>query len=133
MREPNAHCNEVTQAVVDAAVQVHRHLGPGHKEALYVEALERELRSRGHLVECERTFSVKYRGQALYSVGRVDMIVDDLVVVEAKVAKALLPLHRAQAISYLRLSGKEVALVLNFNVPLMKEGIMRVVLTRERP
>lgn len=129
MPEPSPETDRVARAVLDAAFLVHRALGPGHKEAMYVEALERELRARGHVVECERTFRVLYRGRPLDTLGRVDMIIDDRVVVEAKAAKAVHPFHKAQALSYLRISGKEVALLINFNTALLKDGITRLAMT----
>jgi GxxExxY protein len=122
------HINRITQAVIGAAIEVHRQLGPGLLESAYVECLSRELTLRGINYERERALPVEYKGVRLECGYRVDLLVERSVVVEVKSIEALAPVHEAQLITYLRLGGWEVGLLINFNVSVLKSGIRRRVL-----
>jgi GxxExxY protein len=118
--------NETSGAVVDAAMKVHSALGPGLLEGAYEACLAYELRKRGLGVVTQHPLPVHYDG-VLIDVGyRVDLLVDGAVIVELKAIAKLLPVHHAQLLSYLKLSGHKVGLLLNFNVQHLKEGIHRL-------
>ena len=124
--------NEVSGAVVDAAMKVHSALGPGLLESAYEMCLVRELRKRGLRVESQVPIAVRYDGETLDVGYRADLLVDGVVLVELKSAEVILPIHKAQLLSYLRLSGKEVGLLINFNVEHLKNGIKRVINSRPK-
>jgi GxxExxY protein len=113
--------------VVDAAMKVHSALGPGLLESAYEACLAYELRTRGRRVLIQHPVPVEYRGISLEVGYRVDLLVDDVVVVELKAASKLLPIHEAQLLSYLKLSHRRVGLLINFHVPRLKDGIRRIV------
>ncbi len=119
--------NSLTRDIIAAAMKVHVTLGPGLLESAYEACLAVELRRRGHHVEAQLPLPVCYEGLNLELGYRIDMIVDDTVLLELKACEAVLPVHRAQLTSYLRLSGKKVGLLINFHVVLLKQGITRVV------
>lgn len=120
--------NEITGVVVDAAIEVHRLLGgPGLLESVYQEALACELQLRGLRVETQKPVPVVYKGHRLASDLRLDLLVEGKVVVECKATTEHHPVFDAQGLTYLRLSGLKVGLVINFGVPLVKDGIHRVV------
>jgi|OpeIllAssembly_1097287.scaffolds.fasta_scaffold487669_1 GxxExxY protein len=114
-------------AVVDAAIDVHRTLGPGLLESVYESCLEYELLSRGFAVRRQTPMSVAYRGFRLEGGFRLDLVVDSCLVVEIKAVEMLNELHRAQLITYLRLGRFRLGLLLNFNVSRMTNGIRRVI------
>ena len=118
---------DVARDVVDAAFSVHRELGPGLLESVYETCLARELHLRG--VVCGRQVRVplRYRGVELNEYLRLDLVVSDLVVVEVKAVESVLGVHAAQLLSYLKLSGFRLGLLINFNVPVIKDGIRRIV------
>jgi GxxExxY protein len=120
--------NEVTQAVIGAAIEVHRTLGPGLLESAYEECLCRELSLKKVEFERQRQLPVEYKGIRLDCGYRLDLLVADQVVVEIKAVESLLPIHKAQLLTYLKLGGWQVGLLMNFNVPVLKQGIKRVVL-----
>ena len=124
----NHEGTEVTEKIIGAAIEVHRHLGPGLLESVYEAALAHELRLRGLGVERQKPLGVQYKDLQLDDGFRLDLLVEGSVVVELKCADALLPIHEAQMISYLRLSGRKVGLLLNFKVPVLKQGLKRFVL-----
>jgi GxxExxY protein len=124
--------NEVSGAVVDSAMKVHSALGPGLLESAYEACLIRELRKRGLRVESQVPISVRYDGEVLDVGYRADLLAEGCVLVELKSIEMLLPIHKAQLLSYLRLSGKEVGLLLNFNVEHLKTGIKRIINSRPR-
>ncbi len=124
--------NEVSGAVVDAAMKVHSALGPGLLESAYEACLIRELRKRGLRVESQVPIAVRYEGDTLDVGYRADLFVEGIVLVELKSVETLLPIHKAQLLSYLRLSGKEVGLLINFNVEHLKNGIKRVINSRPK-
>ncbi len=119
--------NDITQAIIGAAMDVHRELGPGLLESAYEACLAYELIQRGFKVERQKELPVKYRNVTLDCGYRMDLLVQDKVVVEVKAIESLHPVHKAQLLSYLRLSGHKVGLLINFNVTVLKTGIQRVV------
>ena len=119
--------NKVTAAIVDSAMRVHSLLGPGLLESAYDACLAHELRKRGFRVETQVGLPVVYDGEKLELGYRIDLLVENLVVVEVKCVEAIHPVHEAQLLSYLRLSGKNVGLLINFHVARLKDGIKRMV------
>ena len=120
--------NELTEAIIAAAIEVHRHLGPGLLESAYQRCLRRELELRHIAFAAEVPLPVNYKGVGLDCGYRVDFLVMGLVVVEVKSVSGLDPIHEAQLLTYLRLGGWKVGLLINFNVPVLKNGIKRRVL-----
>jgi len=119
---------KLTESVIGAAIEVHRELGPGLLESAYEECLCHELRLRDIPFARQLAVPVKYKGVSLDCGYRLDLLVDDSVIVELKCVDNLLPVHSAQLLTYLKLTGKRVGLILNFQVPVLKEGIVRKVL-----
>ena len=119
--------NRITEIIIGAAIRVHRTLGPGLLESVYLACLAFELAEEGVGVETQRPIPVEYRGVRLECGFRADLIVEGAVIVEVKFLERLAPVHQAQMITYLRLSGCLVGLILNFNSRVMKDGIKRVV------
>jgi GxxExxY protein len=120
--------NALTQAIIGAAIDVHHELGPGMLESAYDACLAYELLERGFRIERQKPMPLSYRGQVLDAGYRIDILVEDLVVVEVKTVEALCRVHSAQLLSYLKLSGCKVGLLINFNVKWLTEnGIKRVV------
>ena len=117
--------NQLTHEVIGASIEVHRKLGPGLLESAYKECLCRELVLRGIPFERERPLPLEYKGIRLECGYRVDILVGGLVVVEIKAVDALAPIHDAQILTYLRLGGWRVGLLINFNVVVLKDGIHR--------
>jgi GxxExxY protein len=120
--------NEVTEGVIGAAIEVHRALGPGLLESAYVQCLCCELTLRNLPFRLELPLPVLYKGLKLDCGYRVDLLVADTVVVEVKAVERLAPVHEAQLLTYLRLGGWKVGLLINFNVPVLRDGIVRRVL-----
>jgi GxxExxY protein len=123
--------NELTYQIIGAAIEVHRELGPGKPEAAYERALGRELELRGIAFHSQKPVPVVYKGVKLECGYRLDILVADTVVVEVKAVEMVIPVHRAQGLTYLRLGGWKLALLLNFNVAVLKDGIERLVLGLE--
>ena len=119
---------EVTASIIGAAIEVHRELGPGLLESAYEECLCHELRLRKLAFRRQVELPVQYKGLKLDCGYRIDLLVSNSVVVELKAVPHLSPVHEAQLITYLRLSGKRVGLLINFDVPVLKNGIVRRVL-----
>ncbi|MBU0716990.1 MAG: GxxExxY protein [Planctomycetes bacterium] len=119
--------NEITEEVIGAAIAVHRLLGPGLLESAYEACLAYELADRGLAVEEQKSLPVIYRSVRVDCGYRIDLLVEGLVVVELKAVERLCPIHEAQLLSYLKLSGCRVGLLINFNVKLLKQGIRRMV------
>ena len=117
--------NRVTYKIIACAIAVHRALGPGLLESAYFACLVVELRSTGLRVDVDVKVPIVYRGMKLDCGYKLDMVVEGLVVVELKAILSVLPVHEAQLVTYLKLTGKPVGLLLNFNVPVMKDGITR--------
>ena len=120
--------NEITREVIGAAIAVHRALGPGLLESAYQECLCQELFLRGIPFERQVPLPLEYRGIRLECGYRLDILVAGLVVVEIKSIEAIAPIHEAQLLTYLRLGGWTVGLLINFNVVVLKNGIRRSVL-----
>jgi len=123
--------NETTEAIIGSSIEVHRELGPGLLESAYRQCLCHELTLRGMPFVFERPLPVAYRGLRLDCGYRVDLVVADAVVVELKTVDRLAPVHDAQLLTYLRLGGWKVGLLINFNVELLRNGIHRRVLGLE--
>ena len=119
--------NEISDVIVDAAMKVHSALGPGLLESAYEACLRHELVKRGLKCECQVALPVVYDGEVVDLGYRIDLMVADTVIVELKAVAALMPIHEAQTISYLRLSGRPIGLLINFHVPHLKDGIRRFV------
>jgi GxxExxY protein len=119
--------NDISGAVVDAAMKIHSALGPGLLESAYAVCLKHELVKRGLRVASEVPLPVVYDGVKLEAGYRLDLVVEDTVVVELKAIEALAPIHQAQIISYLKLSGKPIGLLINFHSLHLKDGIKRFV------
>ena len=113
--------------IVDAAITVHSVIGPGLLESAYVACLALELRARGLNVRSQVPLPIIYGGQQIDVAYRIDLLVEDTVIVEAKAVARLLPVHEAQLLSYLRLSDKRIGFLLNFHVSRMRDGIKRMV------
>ena len=126
---------EVAKIIVDAAIKVHRALGPGLLESAYQQCLAHELRKRGLRVECEVLLPIMYEGLQVDAGYRIDMLVANCIVIENKTVDFLLPIHEAQLLTYLKLSNCQLGFLLNWNLRLMKDGIRRMVnhLNREDP
>jgi GxxExxY protein len=124
--------NDITHQIIGSAIEVHRELGPAKPEAAYEAALGHELTLRGLVHRAQRPVPVVYKGLKLDCGYRLDLLVEDTVVVEVKSVETVIPIHRAQVLTYLRLGGWRIGLVLNFNVAALKEGIERLVLDVEQ-
>jgi GxxExxY protein len=125
------HVNRITGAILSAAMHVHSMLGPGLLESVYQGCLLQELRKRGLEVCGQVGLPVVYEGQKIELGYRIDLLVENLVIVEIKSVEAIHPVHQAQLLTYLRLSGKGVGLLINFNVIHLRDGIKRMVVGRE--
>jgi GxxExxY protein len=119
--------NQLTEAIIGAAIAVHRELGPGLLESAYESCLAYELAERGLSVERQKELPVRYRGVQLDCGYRLDLLVEGKVIVELKAVEKLQPIHEAQLLSYLKLSGCKVGLLLNFNVRMLREDLKRLV------
>lgn len=117
----------IAKQLVDAVLAVHRELGPGLLESTYQTCLSHELRSRLIEVRCEVLLPIKYRGIEIEAGYRIDMLVSDCIIVENKSVHALTPIHEAQLLTYLKLSDRRLGFLVNWNVPLIKDGIKRMV------
>jgi GxxExxY protein len=119
--------NAVAQQIVDAAYRVHTTLGPGLLESVYQAALAYELEKRGLRVARQQAVPVVYEEVRIHTGFRADLLVEDTVIVEIKALEATTAVHRKQLLTYLKLSGKHLGLLINFNVALIKDGITRLV------
>lgn len=129
--KPELPINRVTEAIIGGAIEVHRTLGPGLLESAYQECLARELTLRHIPFEREKPLLLEYKGAKLECGYRLDFLVADMVVVEIKASDSLLPIHQAQLLTYMKLGGWKVGLLINFQVPVLKNGIKRLVLNLE--
>jgi GxxExxY protein len=126
--EPERRVDALAHAVIGAAIEVHRHLGPGYLESTYEEALAVEFGLRDIRFERQKPIAVSYKGYEIGE-GRADFVVETDLLVELKAVEALGPIHTAQVISYLKATACHVGLLINFNVRALREGIRRVVLS----
>jgi GxxExxY protein len=118
--------DKIAAEIVDSAFKIHKELGPGLLESAYDACLEHELKKRGYTVERQKEQPVHYDGIIINVGYRLDLLINDLVIVELKAVSELLPIHQAQLTTYLKLSKKSLGLLINFNVPLIKNGIRRI-------
>lgn len=118
----------LTGLIIKAAIEVHKNLGPGLLESAYEECLCYELAAQGIPYEKQKILPIMYKGKLLECVYRIDILVDNKVVLELKSIEKVLPVHEAQLLTYLKLTGVKTGMLLNFNVPLLKDGIKRFVL-----
>jgi GxxExxY protein len=125
--EENQQLNSITEQIIGAAIDVHRTLGPGLLESAYEACLMFELVSRGLKVEKQKPLPVIYRDVKLDCGYRLDLVVENAIVIELKAIDKLLPIHRAQLLSYLKLSGLKVGLLINFHTKMLKDGVVRLV------
>jgi GxxExxY protein len=123
--EPPLHVDEYARGVIGAAIEVHRHLGPGYLESAYEEALVVELKLRRLSVSRQIAIPLRYKS-VVVGEARIDLLVEDELVVELKSVDALHAIHHAQLVAYLKAGAFQLGLLINFNVPLLKHGIRRV-------
>jgi len=126
LSEPSAYVDELARNVISAAIEVHRNLGPGFLESVYEESLCVELKSRNIFFERQKKFDIYFK-DSLVGEGRIDLLIDNNLIVELKAVEVLAPIHFAQVTSYLKAMKLQLALLINFNVPLLKEGIKRII------
>ncbi len=119
--------NEIAKEILNAAFEVHKAIGPGLLESAYQECLFYELNKRGLVVEKEKSLPVIFKDVKLTAGYRIDLLVNQRVIIELKSVDQLNNLHIAQALTYLKLSNLKLAILINFNVPLLKDGIKRIV------
>jgi len=119
--------NKITQTIIASAVAVHRELGAGLLESAYEACLAYELIQHGLIVERQKALPINYRGITVDCEYRIDLLVENKVIVELKAAERIEPIHEAQLLSYLKLSGCQVGLLINFNVKTLRQGIRRLV------
>jgi len=118
--------NQLTGEIIGAAIEVHKILGPGLLENIYEECLCVELEIRKIQFERQKELPIKYKETKLNCIYRIDLLVSNKVIVELKACESLQPIHEAQLLTYLKLSGIKLGLLINFNVPVLKEGIKRL-------
>ncbi len=119
--------NSLSGEVLNAAITVHKNLGPGLLESVYELCLMKELMDRQIFVQRQLYLPVVYKGQELDQQFRIDLLVERSILIEVKSMEGILPVHEAQVLTYLRLSEKKLGMLINFNVPLLKNGIRRIV------
>lgn len=121
----SSQVNQITEEVIGAAIEVHRHLGAGLLESAYEECLCRELTLRGIVFERQKAIPLEYKGLRLECGYRLDLLVAGEVAVEIKAMDTIAPIHEAQLLTYLKVGGWKAGLLMNFNVPMLKQGIRR--------
>ncbi len=119
--------NQIADLIIGAAIEVHRELGPGLLESVYEYCLISELKKRGLSVQNQVKLPVFYKGEQLQKDFYIDILVENEIVIELKCVEVVLPVHQVQLVTYLRLADKKLGYLLNFNVPLLKNGIYRKV------
>jgi GxxExxY protein len=125
--QENDRLDQISRRIIGAAIEVHRHLGPGLLESAYQSCLAFELKQLGLKVEEQKPLPVVYKQVKLDCGYRLDLVVEDEIIVEIKAIEKLLPVHDAQLLSYLRLARRRVGLLMNFHVPVLKNGLKRIV------
>jgi GxxExxY protein len=118
--------NQLSSKVIGAAIEVHKHLGPGLLESAYEECLCHELGLRGILYERQKELPILFKNRKLDCGYRLDLVVEGAIILELKACGRLEPIHEAQLLTYLKLSGLRLGLLINFNVPVMKNGVKRI-------
>jgi GxxExxY protein len=116
----------IASEIVDASLKIHKELGPGLLESAYETCLEHELKKRGFQVERQKIQPIYYDGLIIDAGYRIDLLIGDSIIIELKAVEQLLPVHQAQLLTYLKLSQKSLGFLINFNVPLIKDGIRRI-------
>ena len=120
--------NDLTEAVIGASIRIHSELGPGLLESVYKRCLEWELKNAGYKVEVEVIVPIRYKQAIIIEDAfRIDLLVEDAVVVELKAVDVVMPVHKKQLLTYLKLTGKPIGLLINFNALLLKDGIERLI------
>lgn len=119
--------NQLSKQILDASIFVHKEMGPGLLESVYEICLAKELHIRGIKTQRQVFLPLYYRGEVLNKDFRIDLLVEDDIIIEIKASEILLPVHHAQIISYLKLADKRLGFLINFNVPLLKNGFKRFV------
>ena len=119
--------NELSSKIIGAAIEVHKKLGPGLLESVYEECICHELSLRGISFERQKALPVVYKGKKLDCGYRLDIVVENAIILELKSCEKIEPIHRAQLLTYLKLSDLNLGLLLNFNTPVMRDGIVRIV------
>jgi GxxExxY protein len=119
--------NCLTEGIIASAIEVHRHVGPGLLESAYEECLCYELAQRGLAFQRQVQIPVQYKGLKLDCSYRMDLLVEDSVIVEVKAVEQVLPVHSAQLLTYLKVTGRQIGLLINFEVPILKQGVKRIV------
>ena len=117
----------LSKEIIGAAIEVHRHLGPGLLESTYEQCLYKELGLRGISIRQQVPLPVSYKGFELDCGYRLDIVVEDKVIIELKSVENIEPIHQAQLLTYLKLSGLKLGILVNFNVPILRKGIKRMV------
>ena len=125
-RDTEAQRNALTESVIGAAIEVHRHLGAGLLESAYENCLCHELYLRGLNFKRQVPLQINYKGTDVDAAYRLDMVVEDRIVLELKAIEVINPIHQAQLLTYLKLSGFKTGLLINFMVPVLKDGIKRI-------
>jgi GxxExxY protein len=125
----DARLNELTGTILAAAIEVHRILGPGLLESTYLACLQFELTARGLRFASQQPISINYKTLHLEAVYKMDLVVEDVVIVETKCVEALAPVHKAQLLTYMRLTNRPAGLLINFYVPRLMDGVKRVLNT----
>ncbi len=128
----DSRINNITRQIIGCAIEVHRILGPGLLESIYLQCLKYELELHGLRFIEQKTVAITYKGTLLDACYRVDLIVEDMVIVEVKSIDRLLSVHEAQVLTYLRLTDCPAALLINFNVPRLMDGVRRLLNNRPR-
>lgn len=129
MKQLDQETERIVNEVVDSAVKVHRTLGLGLLESVYQRCLARELHLRGLKVECEIPQPIEYEGEIIEAGYRIDMLIENCILIENKTVDQLLPVHQAQSLTYMKLRKISLGFLLNWNVPIMKSGIRRLILS----
>ncbi len=117
--------NEITYQIINAAIEVHRFLGPGMLESAYHRCMELELESKGVQFQSEVPLPIVFKGNIIERAYKIDLLVENEIIVELKSVDAVLDVHHAQALTYLKISNKKIGLLINFNVPMLRKGIYR--------
>jgi GxxExxY protein len=132
-REISSDANRITGQIIAAAIKIHSQIGPGVLESVYQRCLEYELSKAGLAVQSEVALPVLYDGISFESGYRIDLLVENSIIVELKCVKAILPIHKTQLLTYLRLANLRMGLLLNFNVVHLRNGINRILNNRYQP
>jgi GxxExxY protein len=119
--------NQLSSQIIGAAIEVHKTLGPGLLESAYEKCLCHELKLRGLLSESQKPLPFVFKGEKLDCGYKLDIVVENTIILELKSCEKIEPIHKAQLLTYLKLSGLKLGLLLNFNVPVMRDGIVRMV------